>query len=82
MNDQLLNGFNNKHDVSNGGQPSIKFQFVDKSKTLQARHEQIKADIIKVIDAMALLEDQYNNLQQELYSIEQEYIKNLQNIVD
>lgn len=84
MNDQLLNGFNNGRDASDGvgGQPPINIQYVDKSKTLQARHEQIKAEIIKTIDAMALLEDQYNNLQQELYTVEQEYMKNLQNIVE
>ena len=52
------------------------------SKKFEARHTEIKAEIIKIIDAMALLEDQYNTLQQELYAVEQEYMKNLQNIVE
>jgi len=85
MNEQLLNEFNNGHDASDGigGQPPINFYYiVDKSKTLEVRHQNIKAEMIKTLDAMALLEDQYNNLQTELDIVEKEYMKNLQNIVE
>lgn len=85
MNEQLLNGFNNGRDASDGvgGQPPMNFHYaVDKSKTLEERHQRVKAEMIKTLDAMALLEDQYKNLQSELDFIEKEYMKNLQNLVE
>lgn len=84
MNEQLLNGFNNGRDSSDGvgGQPPLKIQFIDKSKTLEIRHTEIKAEMMKIIDAMDVLEKQYKDLQQDLLLVEQEYMKNLQNIIE
>jgi hypothetical protein len=59
-----------------------KQEHINKSKDLQVRHEKVKAELIKTLDAMAVLENQYNELQAELNYIEQEYMKNLQNIVE
>ena len=83
MNEQLLNGFNNGRDASDGvgGQSPLNVQYVDKSKTFETRHTEIKKEMLNILDAVAVLEEQYNTLQQELYSVEQEYMKNLQNLV-
>lgn len=85
MDERLLNGFNNGRDASDGvgGQPSpLQYQFIHKSKTLQKRHEDIKLEMFGILDAIKLLDDQYKSLEHELYSIEQEYMNNLKNLVE
>lgn len=59
-----------------------KEQQIELSKKFEARHEEIKLEMIKIIDAIGLLENQYNGLQEELYTVEQEYMKNLKTLVE
>lgn len=59
-----------------------KQEHIEHSKKLEIRHNEIKGEMLKIVDAIGLLEEEYNNLQQELYSVEQEYMKNLQNLVE
>lgn len=56
-------------------------QYIEISKNLQARHEEIKREMIKVLDATKLLEEQYNDLQMQLYDVEKQYVDNLKNII-
>lgn len=59
-----------------------KQQFIDKSTALQKRHEEIKLEMFGVLDAIKIFEDQYKSLESELYSIEQEYMNNLKNLIE
>jgi predicted nuclease with TOPRIM domain len=55
--------------------------YIDISKNLQAEHEEIKREMLQILDATKVLEEQYNNLQSRMYDVEQKYVDNLKNII-
>jgi len=59
-----------------------KEHFLKVSKSLEERHEQIKSEMLKIVEASKILNEQYENFEKELYNIEQQYVANLKNIVD
>jgi len=59
-----------------------KEEYLKISKSLQDRHEQVKNEMLKIVEANKILEEQYNTLEQELYNIEEQYAANLKNIID
>lgn len=55
--------------------------YIEKSKELKLRHEEIKNNMLKLIETIKIVENQYNELEKELYAVEEEYINNLNKIL-
>jgi hypothetical protein len=54
--------------------------FHEKMNLCKKRHEQIKSDILKTINAINLLDAEYQKLLNELYSVEDEYVELMKKI--
>jgi predicted nucleic acid-binding Zn-ribbon protein len=56
--------------------------YIDKTADLQKRHEAIKGEMIRILDASKLLDDQYKQLESELYAIEEQYADTIKKMID
>jgi hypothetical protein len=54
---------------------------VAKTNELKIKHEQIKADMIKILEASQILNTQYGDLEQKLYKVEEEYIETMKKLI-
>jgi len=84
MEEQLFNGFNNGKNALDGvgGKSNPINYHINKSKELQSRHEQIKNEMLKILETVKILENQYDQLEKELYSVEEQYVDNLKNVIE
>jgi hypothetical protein len=60
----------------------IKAAALSQINLLKKRHEEIKAEMIKILEATRILDTQYHELENEMYQIESEYVNVMKNIVD
>jgi predicted nuclease with TOPRIM domain len=49
---------------------------------LANRHETIKSEMLKILDANKILNEQYDTLETEMYSIEEQYVGLMSKLVE
>jgi hypothetical protein len=54
----------------------------EKVAKLKEKHDSIKAEMLKILDASRILNEQYSNLEKELYLIEDEYVDTMKKIIE
>lgn len=60
----------------------IKQLILGQVDVVKKRHEQIKAEMIKILDATKVLEIEYTKLNEELYQLEDEYVNLMKSLDD
>jgi len=54
---------------------------LEKTKELKNKHELVKAEMLSIVEASRILNEQYKMLEDSLYKIEDEYVELMQQIV-
>jgi uncharacterized protein YhaN len=54
---------------------------IKKTEELKIKHEAIKAEMIKNLNAIQILDSQYKELEQQLYKVEDDYINVMKELV-
>lgn len=54
----------------------------NKVAELKIKHDKVKTEMLKILEASRILDEQYKNLEKELYSIEDEYVDTMKKIVE
>jgi len=54
---------------------------IQKTTDLKTKHEQIKGEMLRIVEASRILNEQYKVLEDSLYKIEDEYVELMQEIV-
>ena len=54
---------------------------LDKTKELKDKHDLIKAEMLSIVEASRILNEQYKVLEDSLYKIEDEYVELMREII-
>ena len=58
-----------------------KEMLVKLTEELKLKHENVKVEMIKILEAAQLLDKQYGEFEKELYSIEEQYIQTMKKLI-
>lgn len=61
---------------------TTKEEFKEFIAKLDERHKQVKQEMIQILEASKLLDEQYKTLEMELYSLESQYADTIKKMID
>jgi uncharacterized protein (DUF342 family) len=54
---------------------------LEKTKELKNKHDMLKAEMLNILEASRILNEQYKILEDKLYMVEDEYVEIMQKII-
>lgn len=54
---------------------------IKESGELKLKHEAVKAKMIELLDAIRILDEEYKELEKNLYSIEEQYVMTMDKLI-